>query len=478
MLNTIAPDMKRGAAYIRVSTDEQTELSPDAQLREIRQAAAAEGVIIPQEYIFMEERGRSGRRADNRPEFQRMIAVARQKPAPFEYLYLWKFSRFARNQEESTFYKGILRKKCGITIKSVSEPIMDGMFGRLVEMIIEWSDEFYSVNLSGEVIRGMTEKAMRRGYQSTPCLGYDAVGEGNPFVINEEQYRIAAFIHQSFFRGKDLTAIAREANESGCRTRRGNSFTSRAVRNVLTNPFYIGTVTWNDIQFQGTHETRAEITSVFAANQERLAKDFRPTGRREVSSCKHWLSGLLICGECGASLSCCRSGTDRNRSACFQCWKYTKGLHASSCSVSVKKAEAAVLASLQQLQDISRLTCTWDRQWGENSQKTASARHTAFQKLAQKEERLRAAYLNGIDTLEEYRKSREKIDKERQALSQRNSTGASSVSPDCRETIQTINELIANPDVDYKTKGNALRRIIKKITYDRKEQIMKFYYYL
>ena len=76
---------------------------------------------------------------------------------------------------------------------------MEGMFGRLVEMIIEWSDEFYSVNLSGEVLRGMTQKALEHGYQLTPCLGYDAVGHGKPYVINEEQYQIVEFIHRSFF---------------------------------------------------------------------------------------------------------------------------------------------------------------------------------------------------------------------------------------------------------------------------------------
>ena len=131
-----------GAGYVRVSSDDQTELSPDAQIREIRQAAKADGYTIPPEFIFVEKRGISGRKADNRPEFQRMIAIAKaQTPAPFSRLYVWKFSRFARNQEESTFYKSILRKKCGVEIKSVSEPIMEGMFGRLIETIIEWFDE-------------------------------------------------------------------------------------------------------------------------------------------------------------------------------------------------------------------------------------------------------------------------------------------------------------------------------------------------
>lgn len=51
-----------GAAYIRVSTDDQTELSPDAQLRVILDEAKKDGFVIPPEYIFEEKKGISGRR--------------------------------------------------------------------------------------------------------------------------------------------------------------------------------------------------------------------------------------------------------------------------------------------------------------------------------------------------------------------------------------------------------------------------------
>ena len=73
-----------GAAYIRVSTDDQTELSPDAQLRVIKEEATRDGFVIPPEYIFIEHKGISGRKASNRPEFQRMVSIAKsQSPAPF-----------------------------------------------------------------------------------------------------------------------------------------------------------------------------------------------------------------------------------------------------------------------------------------------------------------------------------------------------------------------------------------------------------
>ena len=108
-----------GGAYVRVSTDDQTELSPDAQVRVILDAAKADGYLIPEEFIFVEKKGISGRKADNRPEFQRMIALAKsQSPSPFKRLYVWKFSRFARNQEESVFYKSIMQKKCGVDVKN------------------------------------------------------------------------------------------------------------------------------------------------------------------------------------------------------------------------------------------------------------------------------------------------------------------------------------------------------------------------
>ena len=44
------------------------------------------------------------------------------------------------------------------------------MFGRLIETIIEWFDEYYSYNLSGEVLRGMTEKPSDPVIRQLPCL--------------------------------------------------------------------------------------------------------------------------------------------------------------------------------------------------------------------------------------------------------------------------------------------------------------------
>ena len=169
--------MKNGALYIRVSTHMQDELSPDAQKRLLLDYAKANHIIVSEDYIF-EEKGISGKKADKRPQFQQMIALAKTKPTPFDIILVWKFSRFARNQEESIVYKSLLKKQ-GIEVLSVSEPVAEGPFGSLIERIIEWMDEYYSIRLSGEVMRGMTEKALRGGYQASPPLGYRKIGRAH-----------------------------------------------------------------------------------------------------------------------------------------------------------------------------------------------------------------------------------------------------------------------------------------------------------
>ena len=66
--------MKTAAAYIRVSTEDQTEYSPASQLEKIREYAKKNGYILPDEYVFMDE-GISGRHTQKRTAFNRMIGT-------------------------------------------------------------------------------------------------------------------------------------------------------------------------------------------------------------------------------------------------------------------------------------------------------------------------------------------------------------------------------------------------------------------
>ena len=106
---------KIAACYIRVSTDDQTELSPDSQLEALKEYAETHDYIIPEEYIYKDE-GISGRSAKKRPAFNTMIGTAKIKPKPFDAVLLWKFSRFARNRTDAIVYKNLLRNELGIDV--------------------------------------------------------------------------------------------------------------------------------------------------------------------------------------------------------------------------------------------------------------------------------------------------------------------------------------------------------------------------
>lgn len=273
--------MQRVAAYIRVSDERQDEFSPDSQLKLIREYCAVNDLSLPDEYVFYDD-GISAKSAQKRKEFCRMIELAKSRDHPFDVIVVWKYSRFARNQEESIVYKSILRRH-GVRVVSVSEPSADDPFSSLVERIIEWMDEYYIVRLSGEVKRGMVEKALRGQPNNPAPIGYDMVDK--KFVVNNSEAEIVNEIFSLFNNGFSASKIANLLNFEGFRTRKGNLFESRTVKYILQNPVYAGYIRWSRegrmasnrhfdsekfIISKGVHEPIVS-EEVFCAAQKRLA---------------------------------------------------------------------------------------------------------------------------------------------------------------------------------------------------------------
>lgn len=462
-----------GALYIRVSTDDQAELSPDAQKRLLLDYAKKNGIIISNDFIFSESV--SGRHVQKRPEFQRMIGIAKQPSHPLDVILVWKYSRFARNQEESIVYKSML-KKDHVEVISVSEPLIDGPFGSLIERIIEWMDEYYSIRLSGEVLRGMKEKALRNGYQSSPCLGYEAVGHGKPFQINEAEYAMVSYIMDLYDnQNMDETAIARKCNDLGYKTKRGNPFERRTIDRILQNPFYCGIVSWNGVEFEGAHEVRISKER-FDRRQRLIASRKRPMKARNISTCKHWLSGLLKCSVCGATLSY----TGNGKCPYFQCWKYAKGFHKTSVALSVKKAEEAVIEYFDQV--LAGADFTYVRKEQPAADKTAAIEQLQkeLSKLSARENRIRDAYESGIDSLEEYKANKEQLISNRLQLEteleklQKEQEEKEVNKEDVLHEIKSLNDILKNPDVSYEEKGTLIRTIVDQIVYDKESGKMYF----
>jgi len=489
--------IRTAAVYIRVSTDMQLEQSPESQLIEIQRYAAQNNIIIPKKYIFMEQEGRSGRKAGNRMQFQNMIATAKSSPKPFDCILVWKFSRFARNQDESTFYKSMLRKKLGIDVISVSEPIMDGMYGRLIEMIIEWQDEFYSYNLGVEVRRSMSVKAQKGYYNGKVPLGYTKKPGELP-VINESEAHIVQTIFQMYTAGRDKNYITRYLNDKGFRTKTGKLFDSDGVTYILGNPFYIGKIRWNRRLSSNSNALKDESEwiiadshhlaiiepDVFEAAQERTRTILasREKYAHPVSHGKHWLSGLVKCSVCGKSLSF-KSGYGQNRCNTFQCLGYRQGLHKESQSISEKKLTTAVLQSLRAVTDTGNATFSLVRTQNSDVDAERMIYENELHDLDMKEKRIKEAYLAGIDSLEEYRMNKNMLDNRRTELTALlDGLEDQQLSPESYQeqflgTVTSVLDILES-DADYCIKGEALRGIIEKIVFYKETKTLEFHYFL
>lgn len=464
--------------YVRVSTHDQEEVSPESQKKLLREYAKKNDIIIIKTFY---ELGVSGRKADKRPEFQKMISMCKADEHPVDLILVWKYSRFARNQEESIVYKSLLKKQHNVDVVSISEPLIEGPFGSLIERIIEWMDEYYSIRLSGEVLRGMKEKARQEGYQMIPPLGYQAVGNGRPFVINEKEYEIVAFMAEQFDKYDiDFTAIARKLNDMGYISRRGCPFEARTVERVLTNPFYYGLVVWDDISFIGTHEVRI-TKECYDKRMLKINQRHHPAKRRNISTCKHWLSGLLKCGYCGATLS--YNGANI-KSPGFQCYRYSKGIHPGSCSISEKKIIDAIYEYFEKLLDGMNFEYTYRPPQSAETKEKQDSLTKELEKLKTREQRIRLAYEKGIDTLEEYGENKARLKRAREELEEKISDlkpKSSSTIPskqDVLSKVKTVYDVIRDPDIDYPTKGTLMRSLVEDIVYDKEKGKMIFHLYI
>lgn len=477
-------DLRLAAAYIRVSTDDQLDLSPDSQLSKIREYAAKNDLLLLPEYIFHDD-GISGRAAGKRPGFQSMISAAKDPAHPFDVIVVWKYSRFARNQEESIFYKSILRSKCKVDVVSVSEPLIAGPFGSLIERIIEWMDEFYSIRLSEEVKRSMTVNAQKGKLQSTPSFGYRVVDHA--LIVVPEEAEIVQEIFRRFISGEAMYAIAKWANSRGVRTRRGNAFENRTVDYILNNPVYIGKLRWTPtgktrrdfknpdcIIADSEHPALIDLDTWNAA-QARVADLKRsyhwhgkPAGER-----KHWLCGVVRCPTCGNTLAFTAPHY-------MQCSGRLRGSCTTSQHIIVDLLEAAFLQQLHRdLIDAESVDCAVQRVTAPDAAQDLRQRRA---RLATRMTRLRDAYLDGAETLADYKTARAQLQRQLDELDEKLGKAESASVPDTasalRAAIAATIKTLESPDASIAQKHEAAQKLIEKCYFNKSRMTLTMYYKL
>lgn len=263
------------------------------------------------------DRGISGKSTEDRQGFELMIYLARQKPRPADILIIWEFSRFARNQDHSQFYRAELRMN-DWQLLSMKDDIPSGPMGRIYEALIDWKNEQFLIDLRANTIRGL------RFIAEKECLPVGTIGKG--YTHHEVQigmYRdgeprmgrkpdpdpqIAPLIVKAFemkARGAPYAAIAEETGLY--------SANSGSWNHLFSNRIYIGEYEFRGEVFTNIYPPLIS-KELFDAVQKQLperkhAMKGRHHPRRKGST--FFLGNIAVCGQCGANMEGKRVGNYR-----------------------------------------------------------------------------------------------------------------------------------------------------------------------
>ena len=478
-------DYRIAAAYIRVSTDDQVELSPASQLVEIRKWASDHGYIVPDKFVFVDE-AKSGRKVTGRDDFRRLIGTAKQKPKPFDAILLWKFSRFARNRDDAVLYKSILRKQLHIEVISIKEPIAEGKLGIIMEAMIEAMDEYYSINLAEDVKRGMEEKHRRGELQSTPSFGYAA--QDGVLVPKEPEASYVREMFSRFLSGHGFYPIARWLNSMDVKTHRGTAFENRTVEYILRNPVYIGKLRWNPagrtrrnyddpniIVVDGKHQPLVDVDTWNAA-QDRISqlKAMHKYHGRPLGSNKDWISGIVRCASCGGTMIF-------SKPHYWKCNNFVRGRCKTSQHISGDILKEAILARLQ-ADAISSEPLIFDVvRAGSKAADELSLLQQHKAGLQKRLDRLREAYLAGAESLDEYAAAKtatlQQIHDTDQRISEAENNSANSTTPQLvRSAIRSAVDTLTNTSSTLEQKCEALHSICDRIDWDKSQNTLTIHY--
>lgn len=484
--------MKKGAIYVRVSSEEQARdgYSIDAQIKALRDYAGKNDIFLEEQYIYKDE-GISGRSVEKRPAFMEMIKTAKSKPKKFDVILVHKFDRFSRNREDSIVYKSLLKKECNINVISITEYLdPDDKMSIILEAFLEAMAEYYSINLSEEVKKGQLEKHSQGGLQTSPCFGYD-LGD-NKLIINEQETKIVKLIFEEYaIANKSMMEITKKLNSLGVLTKRGNKFENRTVYYILNNPTYIGKLRYtpgrrntydfddpNTILVNGLH-TPIISNDLWDLAQLKLTKNNiwkKPKSRIDYSV-KHWSKGLIRCKECNCTLVVSGAGTSSKK---YRCNGYNKGKCTNNTTILIDEAENLILSQIKKDFIDGTIDNIIPRKKEQKSVDEYEIIISSINSLEEKELRIKKSYINGIDTLDEYKQNKAILIKEKENLKNKLlKLEKPSIENHKKEIIENgkkIYEIIMDDKVSLKEKNDVINKLINKVEYDKDPNNLIIYY--
>lgn len=313
----------RVAAYCRVSTDDEDQIkSYNSMVRYY-----TDMIKNNKDWIYAgvyADKAMTGTK-DNREQFQKLIQDC--KDGKIDMVLAKSLPRFARNTLDTLKYVRMLKER-NIAVYFEVEKINTLKDGEFLMTILSSVAQQEVENTSAYVKKGLKMKMQRGelvGFQG--CIGYDYDPVTKTLSINEEGAATVRYIFDRYVAGAGSTMIARELNQQGSQTIRGNPWCTSSVMGVINNEKYMGDILLGksftldpiskrrlenrgeeDRFYVRDHHIPIVSREIFEKAQEIRArrtsgrkKEVVP-GKREKFSRQYAFSCMLKCGFCDTTL--------------------------------------------------------------------------------------------------------------------------------------------------------------------------------
>ena len=511
LVNDIKIEKRRKiiAIYCRVSTDE-FGYSIDEQKRLLEEWCKANDYII---YKCYSDRGISGKNIKDRPALKELLSDA--KEGKFDMVISWKINRVSRKLEDVLKIVSLLEKN-NITFKSYSEPFeTDTPAGRMQFQMMALIGEFERGTIAQNVKMGMIAKAKSGNWCGGRVLGYDLVPNNSPeeekkgknkLEINEKEAEIVRFIFNEYSKGKGYKAITNQINKLGYKTKKGNNFSVGSIRDILTNPVYIGEIRYNvrqnwsekrrrninpnPIRVKGKHEA---IIDRELWDKVQLILESKKGKPSRIYDGEYPLTGILRCPKCGAGMVISRTtntladGT-KKRIAYYCCgnWKNKGTSVCNSNTIRVDKANEYVFKKIEELvSNEAMIKAVVKNINKERKDKVKPAKRLLgdidkeLEKLDKRKRKIFEAYEDDILTKEEFQIRKDELNEKIRILEEEKKPLLNTISEDVSEEIpyEFIKDIlmnfskVLNSSVSREQQKKLLHMIISEITMNESREI-------
>ena len=142
-----------------------------------------------------------------------------------------------------------------------------------------------------------------------------------------------------------------------------------------------------------------------------------------------------------------------------------------------------MLSSIQEVLDTGQIVFRYMPPEQEAPADLSAILKEQLKRNAEKFDRIKEAYRNGVDTLEEYRENKRLVQEEKEIIEkQLEEAAADSPEPESLENnlleqVKNVYDIIRSDAVDNTAKNEILKSVIEKIVYNRDTDELKVYYY-